>query len=590
MLPNLSDYMQTFQNPQFFLTDKALAKLKCPQDQQGQPLVQSGGFALTFRLEGAGEKWAVRCFHREVADRDKRYTIISNTLGGASLKHSGYFVTFEYQSEGVVVKGKKYPIVKMAWAKGETLGVFLEGNYNNRTALQNLRTSLQRLRKFLSDNHIAHGDIQPGNIMVSNAGRDIQLIDYDGMFVPGMESFRASETGVPNFQHPGRQQKCPWNEKLDRFPFIILDIALCVLVDNPAYWTKTNSSDEKILFETTDYLAPLGSALFNELKRNPRYSQQISALQQICLSDFDAIPSADGYIGFKAVQTTGEAVTQSQTITISYKGNYPVVSATDIASVKTHVGDVVEIVGRIYNTKDGISRKHKPYCFVNFTGWLPGSTTFRLVLWSKILDQFTQMGIGDISGRFSGQFISITGLVVEFTNKWGTSYQIVPQQAKSLLIISSAEADFRLGKTKKTIKQQHVGTLAPTNQSQGITHQATTTNVDKLRNNTGGKSNAIPQNPPMAVKSPNIKAQRKINPSPTTSTAMSNVERLRQMSQGKQQPNVASAPQSYQYTKPTNSITNNIPQPKPSQGCLVPLVAFIASILALGAAIAATIF
>ena len=53
MLPNLSDYMQTFQNPGLFLSDRQLASCTCPKDQQGQPEVQSGGFALTFRLVGA---------------------------------------------------------------------------------------------------------------------------------------------------------------------------------------------------------------------------------------------------------------------------------------------------------------------------------------------------------------------------------------------------------------------------------------------------------------------------------------------------------------------------------------------------------
>ncbi|MBQ6341403.1 MAG: hypothetical protein IJI36_19870, partial [Kiritimatiellae bacterium] len=254
--------MQTFQNPQLFLADRTLTSCTCPKDQQGQPKVQSGGFALTFRLESPTKKWAVRCFHREVADRVQRYTAISKKLNEPQIRQSGYFVDFDYQPQGVMVKGQRYPIVKMSWAQGVTLGAFLETNYNNPVRLQNLQESLKKLYKFLSSHHIAHGDIQPGNVMVASDGKTVQLIDYDGMFVPGMDSLKAAETGVPNFQHPERQTKSPWNDRLDRFPFIVLDIALSVLEKEPAYWTKTNSSDEKVLFETTDYRAPYGSSIF----------------------------------------------------------------------------------------------------------------------------------------------------------------------------------------------------------------------------------------------------------------------------------------------------------------------------------------
>lgn len=280
MLPNLSDYMQTFQNPNLFLSDRELGTCTCPKDQQGQPKVQSGGFALTFKLESPTKKWAVRCFHREVKDRDRRYTAISSKLSESAIKQSGYFVDFVYQATGVTVKGQKYPIVKMSWAQGVTLGTFLETNYNNPQRLRNLRSALRQLYKFLVSQHIAHGDIQPGNVMVSDEGRKVQLIDYDGMFVPGIEGLKAAETGVPNFQHPSRQKQCPWNERLDRFPFIILDIALSVLVEKPSYWTKTNSSDEKVLFETTDYIAPYGSSIFNELKSDVKFSKQISILKR----------------------------------------------------------------------------------------------------------------------------------------------------------------------------------------------------------------------------------------------------------------------------------------------------------------------
>jgi len=67
---------------------------------------------------------------------------------------------------------------------------------------------------------MAHGDIQNGNIMMSPSG--VKLIDYDGMFVPGMTPGNGSEVGHKHFQHPTRASG-DFGPKMDRFSFIALD-------------------------------------------------------------------------------------------------------------------------------------------------------------------------------------------------------------------------------------------------------------------------------------------------------------------------------------------------------------------------------
>ena len=74
----------------------------------------------------------------------------------------------------------------MAWASGVTLGEFLETNHGNKQKIQQLIASLRTLAGYLGEQKIAHGDIQPGNVMVGNGAGAIQLIDYDGMFVDGL--------------------------------------------------------------------------------------------------------------------------------------------------------------------------------------------------------------------------------------------------------------------------------------------------------------------------------------------------------------------------------------------------------------------
>jgi len=70
-----------------------------------------------------------------------------------------------------VVKG--FPIVKMAWASGGTLGEFWKGTTETEVTSQ-LNSSLRTLAIYLEGQHLAHGDVQPENVMVSQAGRSVR--------------------------------------------------------------------------------------------------------------------------------------------------------------------------------------------------------------------------------------------------------------------------------------------------------------------------------------------------------------------------------------------------------------------------------
>jgi serine/threonine protein kinase len=148
---------------------------------RGLPLALSGGFALTYTVQTARQKFAVRCFHREVPQAQIRYGQNSAKL---RLLASPYFVHFDFQGAGIKIRGKTYPVVKMDWVEGDTLGVYLDQISSAPTKLTKLRHEFASLADYLERNDIAHGDIQNENVIVS--GGTLRLIDYDGMFVTGM--------------------------------------------------------------------------------------------------------------------------------------------------------------------------------------------------------------------------------------------------------------------------------------------------------------------------------------------------------------------------------------------------------------------
>jgi len=178
--PTFDQYNEALQYPELSLADPALRKGSVALDGKNMPRAFGGGFALTYLITTGGTKYAVRCFHKQSNALEQRYGAISARL---KVLRSPYFLDFEFQPTGIRIKGSTYPLVKMAWAQGTTLGEFVGTNRRRAPALLQLRTSLRKLATYLEDEGIAHGDVQPLNVMVGNGGQSVQLIDYDGMFV-----------------------------------------------------------------------------------------------------------------------------------------------------------------------------------------------------------------------------------------------------------------------------------------------------------------------------------------------------------------------------------------------------------------------
>ncbi|QIW16469.1 hypothetical protein A4G20_09045 [Pasteurellaceae bacterium RH1A] len=300
--PSSEKYNEAVQVPNVF-TDLELRNGHLETNKMGMPRVIAGGFALTYSIRYQNKKYAVRCFHRKADKLEQRYQAITRKLKSLN---SPYFLDFQFQRQGIKVDGNYFPIVKMEWAKGETLGQFVSQNYRNRQALANLSFALKKLAHFLENNQIAHGDIQPGNIMVADQGRQVQLIDYDGMYIPELQALGSSETGVPNFQHPGRNAQV-WDNRLDRFSFILLDLVLNLLMHDPSLWDKTQSDGDAFLFRAEDYKRPNQSALFRQLLAVPAFEQNIYHFMAICQNSYQAIPNLKDFLASENIPSPQRA-------------------------------------------------------------------------------------------------------------------------------------------------------------------------------------------------------------------------------------------------------------------------------------------
>lgn len=206
----MSEYREVLQNPRLAFKEPELQNATVRQTPLGLPSLVSGGFALTACLTTqAGDRLAIRCFHKEVPDLQERYRYISNFLYNTN---DDFFVRFEYQPQGIKVSGSSYPIVKMAWVDGQSLSEYIEDNLSNASVLLRLADQIKLIDAKLRALKMAHGDLQHGNILVRNNGK-LTLIDYDGMYVPKMPYKQSNELGHVAFQHPERERLF-FNEKL----------------------------------------------------------------------------------------------------------------------------------------------------------------------------------------------------------------------------------------------------------------------------------------------------------------------------------------------------------------------------------------
>jgi len=274
--------------PRVSFTDPDLQSATHATNQLGMPIVISGNFAYVFKmLLTGGRAQAIRCFRQHVGDREVRYQAINKHLDSRALK---YAAGFEYDSTGMRVEGRVFPILKMEWINGNTLDVHVDQLLKTpspRQSLLSLAGEWLRVLDDLRSGGAAHGDIQHGNIMVTSAG--LRLVDLDGMFVPALAGRSATEVGHRHFQHPQRTER-HFDLSVDNFPALVTYISFLALAEEPSLWGRYH--EENLIFTRADFAAPGKSPLFATLRRMNGETGRLSEhLFRACLAPVAATPA-----------------------------------------------------------------------------------------------------------------------------------------------------------------------------------------------------------------------------------------------------------------------------------------------------------
>jgi hypothetical protein len=119
--PQVIDYAEAVQNLAAKFLDPELCAGRLAMNALGLPLTRSGSFAAVFEVHGSSgpDKWAVKCFTKNVPGLQQRYHEIDAHLRQRPLP---FMVRFRYLPESVLVQGSWYPVLKMDWVeKGVTV-------------------------------------------------------------------------------------------------------------------------------------------------------------------------------------------------------------------------------------------------------------------------------------------------------------------------------------------------------------------------------------------------------------------------------------------------------------------------------------
>lgn len=224
------------------------------------PIVTSGQFAYVYKLKssnGNGD-FAVRCFRGYLGDRDQRYLAIQEHVQSSPVH---CLSDFRYAPEGILVGGQRYPILFMKWIDGPTLDLYVGEMLHRRDVLLHLADEWLRSINALETSGIAHGDLQHGNVIVEHG--QLRLIDHDGIYVPAMSGWSASEVGHQHYQHPHRTAQ-QFDASLDNFSALVIYLSLLSLAERPTLWQEYH--DENLLFTKADFQDPSASTLFAKIR------------------------------------------------------------------------------------------------------------------------------------------------------------------------------------------------------------------------------------------------------------------------------------------------------------------------------------
>ena len=300
MLPskdNIIDALKDLNNVQ----TQELSGCSFVMSRFGDPLYYPGGFGMVFKVNKGGKYKAFKIWYVNIDDIKERMQKISAYLASLNLP---YFVSYKFCEKGLRIPAdiindendysdQSLDTLVMDWAEGSMFKDYLDDLIEELDAksvekkLIYLADQFKQCFRELHRNHISHGDLQHGNIIIeedANGNPHIKLIDYDSLFVPALAGCEQTTSGIGGFQHPSRiaGNETRSTEKDDYFSEKIIYLTLLLLAQEPGLWRDPQINTERneygLLFNAEDFTDFKNSYIFKHVKGSSVFDHEAKDL------------------------------------------------------------------------------------------------------------------------------------------------------------------------------------------------------------------------------------------------------------------------------------------------------------------------
>ncbi len=246
--------------------------------EEDEVFVLEGGQAHIYQLQEveSGQFYALKV--SKPLYRDKQMARVAAALAhyanlpGLSVGRRVCLTTATHPELIAAYPGLEYALL-MPWIHGRTWAGFMldqeAGQHYTPDQARNLALATAQVLANLEAHRLAHTDIAGSNIMLA-APFKIELLDVEGLWMPGLKRPRWSSQGSPGYQHRRLGRKGQWRPEGDRFAGAILLTEMLVWW-NPQIRAQVPRGAET-LFQT------------DELQKEEGLKQQLArqALQSVC--------------------------------------------------------------------------------------------------------------------------------------------------------------------------------------------------------------------------------------------------------------------------------------------------------------------
>ena len=300
MLPSKDNIIDALKDLSNIQTQK-LSGYSFLMNRFGDPLYYPGGFGMVFKLNNGSKYQAFKVCYVNIDDIKDRMQKISDYLATLNLP---YFVSYSFCEKGLRIPAQiindendlsdqTLDTLVMDWAEGvmfkDYLGDLIEENDTKvvESKLMFLANQFKQCFYELHKNHISHGDLQHGNIIIeedASGNPQIKLIDYDSLFVPELSGYEQTTSGIGGFQHPSRiaGDETKSTEKDDYFSEKIIYLTLLLLAKEPELWNdpqvNVENNEYGLLFDVEDFANFNNSYILKHVKGSTVFDQEAQAL------------------------------------------------------------------------------------------------------------------------------------------------------------------------------------------------------------------------------------------------------------------------------------------------------------------------